>query len=89
MEICHRKQNKPQRSDTGWGLSLRAPFEIAPVCRPVWNNQPKIVDRFDTKTDGEPQTELTNCVKVEVAVLGSPFLIVLMVSVEVKWSLFG
>ena len=30
------------------------------------------------------RTELRSCVKVEVAVLGSPSLIVLMVSVDVK-----
>ena len=30
------------------------------------------------------QSELRSCVKVEVAVLGSPSLIVLMVSVDVK-----
>ena len=30
------------------------------------------------------QSELRNCVKVEVAVLGSPSLIVLTVSVDVK-----
>ena len=33
------------------------------------------------------QTELRSCVKVEVAVLGSPSLVVLMVSVDVKQHL--
>ena len=34
--------------------------------------------------DLKPHTELRSCVKVEVAVLGSPSLIVLKVSVDVK-----
>ena len=43
--------------------------------------------RKATLNFGRSESELRSCVKVEVAVVGSPFITVLMVSVDVKHHL--
>jgi len=44
----------------------------------------RVNTRYINSTRGTPSPEFRSCVKVEVTVLGSPSLIVCMVSVDVK-----
>ena len=58
--------------------------EVAIIATPVPDNPYGICGRKATLNLNTLHSEVRSCVKVEVAVLGSPSLIVLVVSVDVK-----